>query len=153
MAGKGDTAQGRRDNRRGIARQHECSAWLRDRQLYPRARHVGQYPGDAWQSDLQHVGPRVVEVTVEPFERIAAKLRQAEDAADHAGLAEFFVWKHIGRGVNETGAVADSAIITRARVLWPLLAELDELRAFTAQGDRREQIAAFRASIRQAAAS
>lgn len=132
MAGKGDARQGTRDNRRGQARQALCAAWLRDSGLYPAAGHVGQYPGEERKSDLVRVGPRAVEVTVEPFERLAAKLRQAEQAAANSGTDEFHVWKHIGRGNNETGTVADSVLVTRARVLWPMLAELDELRGLLA---------------------
>lgn len=130
MAGKGDPEQGRRDNRRGYVRQREAAAWLRAEGYYPLARAASQFPGEAWQSDLDEVGPRVIEVTVSPWDKMPGKLRQAERAADNTGRAEFAVWKHIGRGANETGATADDVLIMRARVAWALFRELDELRAF-----------------------
>lgn len=133
MAGTGDPEQGRRNNRRGQARQRETAQWLRHEGLYFEAEHVGQFPGDAWQSDLRNVGPRVIEVTVVPWDKITQKLRQAEQAATNGHTGEFYVWKHIGRGNNESGSVADSVMITRARVIWPLLRELDILRAFRAK--------------------
>jgi hypothetical protein len=132
MTTTGRAAQGRSNNRRGQERQRATAAWLRESGLYPAARHVGQFPGDAWQSDLDRVGPRVAEVTNEPWDRLAAKLRQAGKAARESGVTEYLVWKHIGRGNNETGTVADSAVIMRAHVAWSLLAELDTLRAFAA---------------------
>lgn len=143
--------RGRSANRRGQARQRECAAWLRESRLFPGARHVGQFPGDAWQSDLSHVGPRVVEVTVVPWDKIPGKLRQSESAARNTESREFFVWKHVGRGANESGNVSDSVVITRARVMWPLLRELDDLRAF-ARG-RTGEWTAFRAERVQERAS
>lgn len=154
MAGRGSSEEGRRDNRKGQARQLQCAAFVRS--WYPRARHVGQYPGDRWQSDLVNVGPRVSEITMEPFNRIAAKLRQAEQAAQEQGVTEFHVWKHIGRGEHESGSVADSAVIMRARVYWPMAAELDMFREFAeratpaAQAELARFVRAYRARIEQA---
>ncbi len=128
----GDPERGRAANRRGQARQALCAAYLRDRDLYPQARHVGQYPGTAWQSDLSHVGARVVEVTVVPWDKVPAKLRQAEQAASHGDLGEAWVWKHLSRGPSESGSVADSLMMARAKVVWPLLRELDDLRKLAA---------------------
>jgi hypothetical protein len=127
----GDPEKGRAANRRGQARQALCAAYLREHG-YPEARHVGQYPGTAWQSDLSRVGPRVVEVTVVPWDKVPAKLRQAEQAAAHGDLAEAWVWKHLSRGPSESGSVADSLMMARAKVVWPLLYELDHLRKFEA---------------------
>jgi len=131
-------AAGRSANRRGQDWQRRGAAWLRETGIFPGAEHVGVLPGGARRDqggsigDLRGAGDRVVEMTVQPWDRLGGKLRQAEDDARGEGLeSQYFVWKPIAR---EQGGPARSVLITRAEVLWPLLARLDRLERAEIEG-------------------
>jgi len=122
---------GRSANRRGQDWQRRGAAWLRETGIFPHAEHVGVLPGGARRDtggqigDLRGIGDRVIEMTVQGWDRLGAKLRQAEDDARGEGLgAQYFVWKPIAR---EAGGPGRSVLITRAEIGWPLLARLDKL--------------------------
>jgi hypothetical protein len=135
MTAKDASSAGKSANRRGLDWQRRGAAWLRETGLYPAAESVGQLTFGrstrGGQGDLRHVGDRIIEMTIEPWDKLLGKLRQAED--DAAGAAArlpgaspdpYFVWKPVPR---ERAGTARSLIITRAEVAWPLLARLDKL--------------------------
>lgn len=128
---------GRSAVRRGQDWQRRGATWLRDTRLYPNADHVGSVPANAGtggRGDLLAIGDRVIEMTVQPWDKLAAKLRQAEGDATVVAYSttlpplsvtgEYWVWRPAPR---ERGGVGRSLMITRAEVAWPLLARLDRL--------------------------
>jgi len=131
-------AAGRSAQRRGKAREVQFAAWLRDSGLFPHA-EVSPVSGRA--GDLTGIGDRVSEITVRPYDKLPAKLRQAEADADGLWPApEYHVWKPMTRGTLEPGTVARSIVIYRAEVIWPMLARLDKLeRAGLEQGAAIEE--------------
>src|SRR5258708_21473718 len=117
------SAQGRSSVRRGVQFQRACAHVIRGLG-FPHADHsgTGSPTGYSRKGDISGVGDRVVECTVQPMENVAGKLREAEADAIRNGYTEFFVMK---RAVREP--VGRAYVVTRAEVLFPLLARLDRL--------------------------
>lgn len=112
-------------SRKGQDWQRRCAAYAR--QWYPAAEHVGRFP-PPHAGDLLAVGDRIIECTVSPLSELARKLDQAEGDAALSELSQFFVWK-----TAPGKTIGLSYMITRAGVLWPLLARLDRLEQWEAE--------------------
>lgn len=114
-------------SKKGQEWQRRCALYART--WYPAAEHVGRGPFATQNcGDLLNVGDRIIECTVSPLSELARKLDQAERDARRSDFDEFFVWK-----VAASKPIADSYVITRASVLWPLLARLDKLDQWEAE--------------------
>ena len=111
---------GRSAARRGQDWQRKCAAYART--WYPSADHCGNIGKAGGSGDLLGIGDRIIECTVEPLTAIAKKLREAEGDALRSEFDQWFVWK-----TAKGEPVGRSYVITRAEVLWPLLARLDRL--------------------------
>jgi len=117
------SVQGRSSVRRGVQFQRACAHVIRGLG-FPHADHSGTGAPTAYsrKGDISGVGDRVVECTVQPMENLAGKLRQAEADAIRNGYREYFVMK---KAVREP--VERAYVVTRAEVLFPLLARLERL--------------------------
>jgi hypothetical protein len=138
--------QGTRNRTAGLAWMQAGVRYLRtwwpsaERQL-----HAGR-------ADIAGVGDLMVEMTTEPWAKLWVKLDQAErDAvAETIGAAgpehavPFCVWKKHNRRDDGVGLgpvdPGEGAVIFRARVIFPLLARLEELEQYAAEMMQAQQM-------------
>jgi hypothetical protein len=115
-------AAGRSANRRGLDWQRDAALKLREAGLYPHADSLASR-GRPGAGDVDHVGDRIIECTIEPWAELAAKLAQARADARTSGVDQWAVWKRTPR--QPWGSV----MVEPWESWWRCAARLDRLEA------------------------
>jgi hypothetical protein len=132
MTAKTRTAKTRTPQQVGRANRGNGKRWQLD--AADCLRIHGWWPNASYQvlnnaSDITGTGDLAIEATLERWEMIATKLEQAERDAVKRGLTDFCVWKRRRYDPKDrsTADTARSFVIFEARIVFPMIARLQEL--------------------------